>query len=109
MFKQGNIDKLNTFLKRLDGRAVTELNNFGMKVVKVKEIRECVKCSTKIRKGNRALTFTEKNGIKRIRRWACDKCSIAIIKKTKGLSDAWKEADMWEEPDWDDGKSSNGY
>lgn len=83
--------------------------DFGLKdakIVNIKSDRVCRGCKKVLKAGTKSLTSTQKINGKRQRVWYCSTCANKLVGKAKSVSRQLMDN---EEPDWDDGKSSNGY
>lgn len=83
-----------------------EYNLIGAKIVTVSKNRICPYCGNIIYKGQKALTTSKKINGHGVRTWFHLPCGEKIINFAKKESN---EIYSYEEPNWDDGCSSNGY
>lgn len=76
------------------------------KIVKIREARRCEQCKRQLPAGTMTLTTTMRVNGKGKRFWFCVDCANKLVADAKR-----KSAQLYdnEEPDWDDGRSSNGY
>lgn len=101
-----NVISLNP--EKYDVTIIDVAKDYGLdsaQKVKIKADRQCI-CGSKILKGATYLTVSKRVNGRGQRSWICCECANHLMKLAKKESDELYNND---EPDWDDGKSSNGY